>query len=447
MSQTQLQTLANTVAGLIDAGASLTEDAPNEQYLQAIVQRGKFRPTEDEAIGYWFARFLTVREALWRVIDDVLALLEDSSRPDDEELRYFVIGYGAACVLVGIDRVLLFKVAKHSVIQRKLNEPFQELRIPRKQFTRVFEAFVDESGAFSLLDAMRFAKKHRRRLRALQADPVVGPIARRLPEIETALNPSLREYLRGAWAYVSHKWRRRGVVSVENALAGVMEGVGRAASELYQADNKRVTETIRKEAGQFLRPGDVIVTRHAIALTNLFMPGFWPHVALYVGTEQDREALGVELPGELGATWTGDICTLEALKDGVRLRPLSDTLAVDYFAVLRPRVPAETIRRAIERGIVHEGKLYNFDFDFFSSDRLVCTEVIYRSFDGLDDIEFPLTERAGRQTLSAEDLLDFALEKDVFDPVAIFGVEGCEERIVYGTPARNLLIASYRTSH
>lgn len=444
MSQTELQTLANTVAGLIEAGASLTEDAPSEAYLSAIIERGKFRPTEDETIGYWFARFLTIREALWRVIDDVLILLEDETLPDEEELRYFVVGYGAACVLVGIDRLLLFKVARHSIIQRKLNEPFQELRIPRKQFTRVFEAFVDESGAFSLLDAMRFAKKHRRRLRALGADPVVGEVARQLPEIETSLNPSLREYLRGAWAYVSHKWRRRGVVSVENALAGVMEGVGRAASEFYQADNKRVTERIRNEAGRFLQPGDVIVTRHAIALTNLFMPGFWPHAALYVGTEAERESLGVELSARQVEAWTGEICTLEALKDGVRLRPLSDTLAVDYFAILRPLVPADIVRQAIERGIVHEGKHYNFDFDFFSSDRLVCTEVIYRSFDGLDNIEFPLTERAGRQTLSAEDLLDFALEANVFEPVAIFGTEGCEEQLVYGDSVPELLAASYR---
>ena len=444
MSQAELQTLASTVSGLIDAGASLTEDAPSDSFLKAIIARGKFRPAEDEAIGYWFARFLTVREALWRVIDDVLALLEDTTRSDEEELRYFVVGYGAACVLVGIDRVLLFKVAKHSVIQRKLNEPFQELRIPRKQFTRVFEAFVDESGAFSLLDAMRFAKKHRRKLQGLGTDPVVGPIARRLPEIETALNPSLLDYLRGAWAYVSHKWRRRGVVSVENALAGVMEGVGRAASEFYQADNKRVTDEVRQEAGEFLRPGDVIVTRHAIALTNLFMPGFWPHAALYVGTEEERGALGLELSADQAESWAGNICTLEALKDGVRFRPLSDTLAVDYFVILRPRVSVETVRRAIERGIVHEGKLYNFDFDFFSSDRLVCTEVVYRSFDGLDNIEFPLTERAGRQTLSAEDLLDFSLDADVFEPAAIFGVEGCEERIVYGDGVRELLIASYR---
>ena len=199
-----------------------------------------------------------------------------------------------------------------------------------------------------------------------------------------------------------------------------------------------------RDAVAFLQPGDVLVTRHSIALTNLFMPGFWPHAALYIGTPEQRDALGVEAPAEKHALWGESICTLEALKDGVRLRPLSDTLSVDHFVVLRPQLPATTIRQAIERGVVHEGKMYNFDFDFFSSDRLVCTEVIYRSFDGLDDIHFPLKERAGRKTLSAEDLLDYALDAEAFEPVAIFGVNGCEADIVYGDAVRELVISSYR---
>lgn len=444
MPRTDIQTLAATVEGLIEAASLLRIDAPATAELQAIIERGKFRPLENESISYWFARYLTIRESLWLVIEEVREALDGARGTSDEELRYFVIGYAAVCVLVGSDRVMLFDVAHHSIIQRKLNEAFPELRIPRKQFSRVFEAFVDEKGALALLDAMRFADQHRDRLLRYSADPDVGLIARQIPELEKSLDPSIREYLRGAWAFISHKWRRRVVVSANNALAGVVEGVGRVASDLYLTSRKQVTDDVRGTLGRFLQAGDILVTRHATAVTNLFMPGFWPHAALYVGTAEQRDALGVQVPEDRRPQWAGDICTLEALKDGVRLRPLSDTLAVDYFVVLRPQVPAETVRRAIERGIAHEGKMYNFDFDFFSSDRLVCTEVVYRSYDGLDGITFALTERAGRKTLSAEDLLDFALDSDAFEPVAIFGVAGCEAAIAYGDDVRPLLLESYR---
>ena len=125
-------------------------------------------------------------------------------------------------------------------------------------------------------------------------------------------------------------------------------------------------------------------------------------------------------------------------------RPLTDTLSVDAFVVIRPNLPGTTIEQAIDRAFSHEGKPYNFDFDFFNSDRLVCTELIYRSYDGLDGLKFPLTDRAGRKTLSAEDLLDPALDTDTFEPVAIFGVAGCEDDVKYGDKARDLLVTSYR---
>ncbi|MDJ0917042.1 MAG: YiiX/YebB-like N1pC/P60 family cysteine hydrolase [Woeseiaceae bacterium] len=443
MSRSELQKLTDTVDGLIDAAALLKRDQPGADELQAIIERGEFRPAEDEAIGYWFARYLTVRESLWAVIDDVRELLGGRTAKSDEDMRLFVVGYAAACALVGVDRVMLFDVARHSVIQRKLNESFREFRVPRRQFTRIFEAFIKESSVLSLLDAMRFAKKNRKRLESLIEDPVVGSIARRLPELETSLDPSKRAYLRGAWAFVSHKWRRRGVVTANSVLSGVAEGVGRVASDIQLTDRKNVSDEIRERIGAKLKPGDILITRHATALTNLFMPGFWPHAALYVGTPEQRDALGTTVPDNKRTLWTDDTCTLEALKDGVRLRRLSDTLLVDYFVVLRPQLPDASIRQAIERGLVHEGKMYNFDFDFFSSDRLVCTEVIYRSYDGIDGLDFPLTDRAGRKTLSAEDLLNFALENEALEPFAIFGVAGCESDVVLGDRVRELLVASF----
>jgi hypothetical protein len=94
--------------------------------------------------------------------------------------------------------------------------------------------------------------------------------------------------------------------------------------------------------------------------------------------------------------------------------------------------------------MLHEGKKYNFDFNFFNSDRVVCTEVIYRAYDGLEDLEFPLIERAGRKTLSAEDLLDYALDKQTFVPVAIFGVHEQQDAVVFGGDVRETLVGSYR---
>ena len=439
-------TLSNTMKGLIVAAEELERDAMDATTLQAIVRRGEFRPEEDEAIGYWFARFLSIRESLWDVIEDVLEVLDKSMSDIKGKMdwKYFLVGYAAVCVLIRIDRVMLFKVADHSLIQRKLNEAFPEYRIPRKQYTKIYSAFVDQGNVLAIRDAIKVANKNRRQFEALVEEEDVGFLARMLPELEASLNPSTISYLKRALDYISHKWRRRGVVSMQNSLAGIMEGFGRTASEFYNADNKKVTHEILTEVSALLLPGDVIVTRHRKALTNLFLPGFWPHSALYIGTVEQRADIGVNADWAKEQIWVDDMCVLEARKDGVKIRPLSDTFSVDIFAIVRPRLSSESICRAIERAVLHEGKMYNFDFDFYTSDRLVCTEVIYRAFDGLEQIRFPLQERASRKTLSAEDLLDYALDSGHFETIAVCGVKGSEGRLTQGSEAEKLLIASYR---
>jgi uncharacterized protein YycO len=441
-----LETLSDTIKGLIEAASQLQKDAPPKAQLDKIIARGAFRPDEDEAIGFWFARFLSVRESLWAAIEEVLVVLDKPSNAVEQhkELHYFLLGYAAVCLLIRIDRLMLFEVAQHSVIQRKLNEPFPEYRIPRKQYTTIFSAFVDQKHVFAIRDSMKFRRKNRRKLLLLQTDENVGSVARQLHDLESSLNPSKLGHLRRAWSYVIHKWRRRGAVSVTNILAGVMEGVGRTASEFCDFDNKQVSDEVLSSISEFLQPGDVIVTRHEKALTNLFIPGFWPHAALYIGTPEQRDATNLEAEPGIKSVWVENICVLEARKDGVLLRPLSDTLSVDTFVVIRPRLGQDSICQAIERALRHQGKMYNFDFDFFSSDRIVCTEVVYRAYDGLEGIRFPLNERAGRKTLSAEDLLDFALDTDAFTPVAIFGVKDSETAVTYGDGVRDALIASYR---
>jgi hypothetical protein len=75
--------------------------------------------------------------------------------------------------------------------------------------------------------------------------------------------------------------------------------------------------------------------------------------------------------------------------------------------------------------LFHEGKPYDFDFDFTRSDRLVCTEVVYRSYEGVGGLRFELTRRAGRLTLAAEDLLNMALERNGFELLAIYAPGRC----------------------
>lgn len=427
----------------------LTTDFPAALAAGDAQRRGYFRPAEEEALFAWFARFLTVREGLWEVLGEVSSPVEGRVERIVDRIgwRCFVLGYSAACLIVELDRFLVEHAAVDPLVQRKLNEGSVAHRIPRKQFTAVFNSFTDPRKALLLESAMRHAVRHRELLAAMAEDPVVGVVAADLAARERVLDPSRRRYGGRLLAYLRHAFRRRGASARQQALFGILELSGRAVSEVRDTwTPPRLVGPLQQVLAGIVRPGDVLVTRHERALTNLFLPGYWPHAALYVGSEADRVRLGIALDPARAARWSGSRRVLEALKDGVLFRPLDQTLAVDAVAVIRPLLSAADVAVGIARAATHEGKCYNFDFDFFRSDCLVCTEVVYRAYDGLGGLELPLFERSGRPTLSAEDLLRLAVAGRGFEPVAVVGAPGCQDRVVAGAAAGAILADSLEYS-
>jgi len=436
--------LLSTFRALQQASDQLESDAPSQDTLNTIIESGMVRPAENELLAYWFARYLSVRQSLWDLINDCIASgdREAHGLSDEQVWSHFVVGYSAACLLIRNDQSFLFDIASHSVVQRKFNEAFVEYRIPRKQYTQIFSAFVDGRDALRIHDAIHDAKRNRKMIQQLCSDPIVGELAQELPVFESWLDPRKRTYVQRLLAYMSHKLRRKSVVVLNNMLSTAVENVGRAASEIQLPLDKRVSKALRTQMIDVLQPGDILITRHDTAFTNLFIPGFWPHAALYVGTVEQRNSMNITIPSTTAEKWNGQTCILEALKDGVRFRPITETLAVDNFVVLRTNLDASQIKAGIERVVRHEGKLYNFDFDFFSSERLVCSEVVYRAFDGIGELSFPLTERAGRHTLSPEDLINFAMQNDNLRVVGVYGVGTSRVQYTTGEVAENLVKAT-----
>ena len=437
-----LQGARRAVGSLAAAVDDLEATAPGTDVVARAVTRGLFRPDEESALLSWFARFLTIRTGLWEILGDVSRPVGGSVHRvlDLHGWRCFVLGYTSACLIVRLDRLLLKEVADHTVTQRKLNEGSALHRIPRKQYTAVFESFTNPGKARSMDQAMRFARRHRRRLDALTGDPVVGDLASGLEARELILDPSKRRYLARLANYLGHALKRTGATARQQTLFTALEAGGRLASELRDPWTPcRIDDGLRGRIDALLQPGDVLITRHDHAFTNLFLPGYWPHAALFVGSEDDRERMQVRLDPEKAGRWCDDRRVLEALKDGVLFRPLERTLAVDAVAVIRPQLSSEDVAEGLARAAAHEGKSYDFDFDFFRSDCLVCTEVIYRAYDGLGAVRIPLIERSGRPTVSAEDLLDLAVARRGFDPVAVCGSPACPTSVLEGEQARDAM--------
>jgi hypothetical protein len=187
-----------------------------------------------------------------------------------------------------------------------------------------------------------------------------------------------------------------------------------------------------------LQPGDILVARQNWYLSNIGLPGFWPHAELYVGRPEDWASLFdgdaevqawlKKLPGSprtlaehlaraYPAKWTqytgrdahGDpLRIIESISEGVSFTGPEHGMRVDYLGALRPRLSPLEKARAISHAFHLQGRPYDFNFDFFSDSTLVCTELVYKSYAPSQEtkgLRIELVDVAGRRTLPANELV------------------------------------------
>ncbi len=171
-----------------------------------------------------------------------------------------------------------------------------------------------------------------------------------------------------------------------------------------------------------LRPGDILIQRRNWYLSNVGLPGFWPHAALYLGTpDEAAEHLGVEALRSIAAASPGPFSSwkrgndhgdpfrvIEAISEGVSFTSLEHSGVADYLAVLRPKLPPPAIAEAIVRAFDYHGRPYDFEFDFLTDASLVCTELVYKAYEappGQRGLSFDLVKLMGRPTLPANEII------------------------------------------
>jgi|GEM_PF-1481346 len=160
-----------------------------------------------------------------------------------------------------------------------------------------------------------------------------------------------------------------------------------------------------------LQPGDLLFERKEWYLSNIGIPGFWCHSAVYLGNyrqlEEWSDDAGIKefyrasnpefsdfpfyLKNKYPDAWekyitpdsTGELRSImEAIGEGVVLHNLYESIgASDYLSVLRPKFEKKDIAQAIEIAFQYWGRDYDFNFDFLSDNELVCSELVYKCYE------------------------------------------------------------------
>jgi hypothetical protein len=182
---------------------------------------------------------------------------------------------------------------------------------------------------------------------------------------------------------------------------------------LYDPGGYRVRGEDAREVIDVVKPGDILLRGYDSYLDGYFIPGYFSHAGLYIGPVTDNDIDLVERPCCRGVFRTGAQMVIHSMAEGVFMEDLLNFCRCDYMAILRfpdtvvrdPDAAPIPIRSSewndLERGIFQElekrgkvafndafgairtkalsslGRPYDFGFDWYSFDRLSCTEFVY----------------------------------------------------------------------
>ena len=181
-----------------------------------------------------------------------------------------------------------------------------------------------------------------------------------------------------------------------------------------------------------MEPGDFMLQRRDWYLSNVGLPGFWPHAALYIGTVEERRKYfddpevrnWVQKQGEASGDlekllrkrypnsydWSSRsedghrFRVLEAISEGVVFTTLEHSAEADTMVVLRPKRARKEKAIALYRAFHYVGRPYDFDFDFDTDASLVCTELICKAYEPNREsagLIFPVDTMLGRKVIPA----------------------------------------------
>ncbi len=175
------------------------------------------------------------------------------------------------------------------------------------------------------------------------------------------------------------------------------------------------------EVANTLRAGDILLEKTPFRLTDSFIPGHWGHAAVWVGNEQELRALGI---------WSHPVVrqyhkqirrgrgVVEALRSGVEINSLQHFMNIDDLAVLRNASLDEQQRAdVIVQALRQVGKDYDFNFDTQSTDRIVCSELVYHAY---GTMQWPTERQLGRYTVSPDNIAVLATDDGPLEVMLLY---------------------------
>ena len=403
-------------------------------------ETGHFSNVESDKIENLLFRYLVLRRSVWDIINKYRDYNTYSNDPT-ENMKALLVGYTSALTLYKYSGILITKNMGDDQVVDKLNEAYFRSSITRGSFQEVYHSLTNLEN----LDGLDIARElitteindPGTPLNLLKMDPIYGPLITNLEPLHYT-HVKLREEILNYFVLITpeltnrlrHSTIKKKVEELIRKAGGRFEAlraivfthVGHikapgAEPLIFSEDDKNQLLTL-------LQPGDIILTYSEGFMSNIFLPGIFKHGIVFTGIRADWSHEDWEKM-EISATQKSLIQPkhniIEAIAEGVVSGSLEDILdtKINRFAIFRPNITDDEKLNALNTVHSYLGNQYDFTFDFNDAESQVCTEVIYRGFNKIGNIDFKLSKRAGKLNMSAEDVCRYALDSGQMDLVTL----------------------------
>ena len=407
-----------------DAGSLTADKEKAEKAHEADWNWYQVQENGDRVQGL-LRRFYHYREVLLVVFLRYERVLRFSSEEiSDEEilLRAFLVEYFAGAVLFETS-LKFIKGFNADNTRAKLNEGIKEWGIPPGFYNFVRDGLrsSENLALFREFEALYHSNPIKDQVAGIASHEQLGKAIGAAAETINKYSESVSERVAGL---VRDEIKEKSKQIVYQAQKAISSWIGdfkpiKAESSIKGSSGLDLLE-------QKLEPGDIILERRNYYGSNAFLPGYWPHAALYVGSVEDMGRLGLT-EAVLRTGFGEDLKKkdtfwkeytspdpegherkiIEAVSEGVIFSSVEHSIAeADAVAVFRPQLAPGEIKEAIMRAFSYWKRPYDFEFDFTSADKLVCTEVVYRAYGGNSGkLNFPVETIMGRPTMPAVNLV------------------------------------------
>lgn len=395
-----------TLRSISSGVKTLAEHMQQAQADMGARERGYFMPDEDDRVRRIVLAYRNYRIALFAIIEHYRHLDEFEDELDRQ--RSFLLAFGSAVILFNWSSLLVETYRDIPHIRAKLNEADPKFGIDANLFETICDSLNNVDNLVQLRDAADLFDDPDTWQDAVANDPDFGWL---IPEIQRQYDRVRRSHvdiftghMRRRLHNLKDKARQPLRDAVYSLRSWAMDVFGN--TWLTMAEYPVVPQPHIDQFLEIMQPGDFFIVRPEQKASTVFLPGWWTHVALYHGGAGALRALdtGSHVADAMPTLADPNLLTIEALAAGVVCNPMERTMRVDHALAVRPKLTAAEQAQAMNNAFGHLGKPYDFEFDFSRSDRLVCTELLYRAYHGLGDIAFSPVTRLGRPTISADDV-------------------------------------------